>query len=109
MTLTASLVYLKMGRTVSYCGDRRRACLVAVFTAANRPSHVVLDIDHTGLDAGLSGKMLIYRSPCPMTDMKGHIKHIKMMLDGMVDCYGKWNNKIETSLPDWVAVLNYCE
>lgn len=101
VTLTTSLVYLKKGRTVSYCGDRRRTCLVAVFAAANQPPRVVLDLDHTKLDAGLSGQMLIYGRTCPMSDME---EHIKMMLDGMVDHYGKWNKKAETRLPDWVTV-----
>ncbi len=85
LTLTTSLVFLKPGLTISNVPQGRRACLVAVFASPVRLC-VLLDVDHSDLAGGLSGLLLRYDRLCPMAEME---RHIKMLLDRMVDRYGR--------------------
>lgn len=101
LTLTFRLVLLKPGRAISYVGLRRRACLVAVFSSLTRPLSVLLDVDHTGLSGGLSGLLLSYDAPTPMSDVA---RHISQMLNALVDCHGHWDIRSERRLPHHVSV-----
>lgn len=101
LTLTVSLVFLKPGLPVSYVPHGRRACLVAAFISSDRPPCVLLDVDHNNLAGGLSGLILRYTQSCPLADME---RHVKQLLDHMVDRYGRWDNEAESTLPNWVTV-----
>ena len=101
LTLTASLVYLKPALAASSALRGRRACLVAVFVSPDGAPRVLLDVDHSNLPGGLSGLMLRYDQPCALSDME---RHVKQLLDGMVDHYGHWDKEAERALPHWVTV-----
>lgn len=100
LTLTRHLVFLKRGKAISFCGSRRRACLVAVFTSSRRPPRVLLDVDHGKLN-GLAGLLLRYDADCPIVEMG---RHIKLILDAVVDNHGHWKRLVEKQLPEFVTV-----
>lgn len=102
LTLTATLVYLKPGPAVSQNPQGRRTCLVAVFTSPVHPPRVLIDVEHSGLPGGLAGLMLRYDQPTDLDEME---KHIKELLDAMVDRYGHWDNEAEQKLAAEVTIL----
>jgi hypothetical protein len=101
LTLTRRLVFLKRGKAVSYCGTRRRACLVTVFTSSKRPPCALLDVDHTRLD-GLSAILLRYNDSCPLYNIA---QHVKMLLSALVSNQGRWDKIAEANLPNFVSVI----
>lgn len=97
--ISMSHFLLKRGREFSETGRGRRACLVALFQFPDRPPAVLLDVDHTGL-RGLAAMMLRYTAECPFAEME---RHIKSLLDALVDSSGKWDRKAEADLPSFVT------
>lgn len=100
LTLTRQLVFLKRGKAISFCSQRRRACLMAVYTSLTRPPRVLLDVDHTGLN-GLAGLLLRYEVACPLVDVSAHVK---LLLGAMVDNQGHWDGLAGTRLPEYVTM-----
>ena len=94
--ISMSLCALKPGRAISVVGKRRRPCLVAALWSTSRPPVILLDIDHAG-DVALSSLALRYRRPLPFEDME---RHVKTMLDGMVDNHGHWNMDLAAAFTD---------
>ncbi|MBU2848649.1 hypothetical protein HF925_08665 [Acidithiobacillus ferriphilus] len=100
VTLTTSLISLKTGFG-AITRDGRRACLVAVFTSSIRPPSVLLDVDHSNLPGGLSGLVLRYHEICALADME---RHIKLLLDRMIDHFGRWDETAEQTLSKHATV-----
>lgn len=100
LTVTRSLFFLKQGKTVSFCGLRRRACLLAILTSPQHPPKVLIDVDHTGLN-GLSGLLLCYVVPILLADMAGNLQ---LLLGSLVDNQGHWDNTIESQFSKFVTI-----
>lgn len=101
MTLTATLVFLKPGQAVSKTKQRRRSCLIAVFTSPTHPPCVIIDVEHSDIAGGLAGLIMRYAQPCSLAEME---KHIKKLLDAMVGRYGHWDKEAEHALAATVTV-----
>jgi len=97
--ISMSHFFMKKGREFSETGRGRRACLVALFLFPDRPPVVLIDVDHTGL-RGLAAMMLRYTAECPFAEIE---RHIKILLDALVDNSGKWDRKAEADLPSFVT------
>lgn len=97
--ISMSHVFLKRGREFSETGRGRRACLVALFQFPDRAPVILLDVDHAGL-RGLAAMMLRYTAECSFAELE---RHIKMLLDALVDNCGKWDLRAEADLPPFVA------
>ena len=100
LTLTRRWLFLKPGKAVSFNKQRRRTCLVAVFTSPSLPPRVVLDVDHGDLQ-GLAGLLLRYHAayPLAMTDA-----HVKILLDALVDRHGHWSHEAAAKMQQFVKI-----
>lgn len=100
LTLTRYLCYLKYGTAFSYCGPRRRAYLLALFTSPQCPPRVLIDVDHSNRN-GLSALLLRYDIPIPLADVAGHVK---ILMDALVENYGRWDILVEARLSKLVTI-----
>lgn len=99
--IAMSHCFLKEGRVFSRTSRHRRTCLIAVFQFPDRPPSVLLDVDHTGL-RGLAAMMLRYSAECTFAETE---RHIKALLDALVDNSGKWDRMAEVNLPSFVTCI----
>ena len=94
--MAMSLCALKRGRTISVTGHHRRPCLIAVLWPPASPPLVLMDVDHAS-GFSLSSLALLYVKHLPFREIE---KHIKALLDGMVDNHGHWNTNLADAFAD---------
>lgn len=89
-----SLCQIKGGRVFSLVNRTPRTALVVTITLPASPPIVLLDVDRTG-EVALSLIVLRYKS---YMSFKALEESVKLMLDGLVDASGHWDNEVECLL-----------
>lgn len=103
LTLSIAQVPLKTGFHV-VAPQRRRSCLVAVFTSTERLPRVLLDVDHLNLSGGLSGLILCYNRLIVLADVE---RHVKILLDRLVENSHHWDKSAEREISNDATVMRF--
>lgn len=91
-----SLCQLKAGRAFSMANRMPRVALVVTIAVPHMPPIVLLDAERTG-NVALSLMVLRFNRHRTFESLESTVK---LMLDGLIDASGHWNNEIEDTVSD---------